>query len=233
MGGEMAKQKEAVGEQLTLPEARTWGGRRANAGRKRGIHIAHGPRPEHDFRHPVHITLRAVKGLPSFRTPLLYGEIERSIRATRRPDFRINEFSVQDDHVHLISEGDDKRALSRGMSSFKVRAAARIKRALGLARGPIWQERYHRRDLTSPKQVRNALVYVIANYKKHFRMTDGKPRIDACSSAPWFAGWISERSRPPETPSPVEPSCTWLGRTEWKRHGLIHPGEAPRTPHRF
>lgn len=204
----MAKRKEAGGEQLALPEVRTWGGRRANAGRKRGRNIAHLPRPEHDFRHPVHITLRAVKGLPSLRTPLLYGEIESSIRATRRPDFRINEFSVQDDHVHLISESDDTRALSRGMSSFKVRTAARIKRALGLARGPIWQGRYHRRDLTSPKQVRNALVYVIANSKKHCRRTDGAPRIDACSSAPWFSGWISERSRLPETPSPAESSCT-------------------------
>lgn len=227
----MGKRGKAVGEQLTLPEPRTWGGRRANAGRKRGARVAHAPRPEHDFRHPVHITLRAVKGLPSFRTPLLYAAIENSIRAMQRADFRINEFSVQDDHVHLISEGDDKHALARGMSSFKVRAARRVKRALGLASGPIWQERYHRRDLTSPRQVRNALVYVIANYKKHFRRADGTPRIDACSSAPWFGGWISERSRSPDAPSPVEPSRTWLGRTGWKRHGLIHPGESPRNPH--
>lgn len=69
------------------------------------------------------------------------------------------------------------------MKSFTVRVSRRLKKALGLARAKIWSDRYHRRDLTSPRQVRNALVYVLANYKKHQRIVTGAPRIDLCSSA--------------------------------------------------
>ena len=36
-------------------------------------------------------------------------------------------------------------------------------------RGKFWRERYHRRDLASPRQFRNALVYVTFNRRKHAR----------------------------------------------------------------
>ncbi|AKU97814.1 hypothetical protein AKJ09_04478 [Labilithrix luteola] len=191
--------------------------------------MAHRRRPEHHYRHPVHVTLRVAKGLPSFRNERLYLAVESAIRATRREDFRVVEFSVQDDHVHALVEGDDKRALERGLRSLIARVTRRVKKVLGLSRAKIWGDRYHRRDLTSPRQVRNALVYVLANFKKHLRVTHGAPRIALRSSAPWFTGWIQNRQLPAES-SPVEPPRTWLARAGWMKHGLIHPGEAPRFP---
>ncbi|AKU98167.1 hypothetical protein AKJ09_04831 [Labilithrix luteola] len=155
--------------------------------------------------------------------------LESAVRATRRDDFRIVEYSIQEDHVHTIVEASSKQALERGMRSFTVRASKRLKKALGVKRCRIWGDRYHRRDLTSPRQVRNALVYVIANFKKHQRLANGAPRIDLYSSAQWFTGWIQHRT-PPSEGSPVMPSRTWLGSTGWKKHGLIHPGEAPSAP---
>ncbi|MBX3192956.1 MAG: hypothetical protein KF819_38580 [Labilithrix sp.] len=89
-------------------------------------------------------------------------------------------------------------------------------------------DRYHRRDLTSPKQVRIGLVYVLANHKKHYRATSGAPRIDPFSTAPWFEGWVHVR-KPPDEPKPGKEAGTHLLRSLWKRHGLIHPGEAPRV----
>ncbi len=58
--------------QLALPLPRTWGGVRAGAGRpsKRARpNPAHSRRPDHDGRHPVHVTLRAVPDAPSLRSP--------------------------------------------------------------------------------------------------------------------------------------------------------------------
>jgi putative transposase len=66
--------------------------------------------------------MRAVGGLPSFRAEVLFAAFEKAVRATRREDFRIIEFSVQDNHLHLIVEADDSDALARGMKSFSVRA---------------------------------------------------------------------------------------------------------------
>ena len=156
--------------------------------------MRHRARAVHKYWNPLHVTMRAVRGLPSFRAQTLFAAFERAVRRTRRDDFRIVEFSVQDDHLHLIVEADDNDALARGMKSFSVRANRLFNAALGRGRGRVWGDRYHRRDLTSARQVRNALVYCLANYKKHQRVTSGAPRIDPCSSARWFQGWTAIRT---------------------------------------
>jgi len=180
---------------------------------------------------PVHVTLRGRWGLPSFPSELLSAAFADVIRRTnaRYDDFRVTEFSVQDDHVHALVEVDDHEVLSRGMRSLMIRAALRFNRVLGRERGRLWGDRYHRRDLKTPRQVRTALVHVLAKYKKHHRVTDGRPRIDPCSSAVWFERWVAHRKLPDE-PSPVVPARTRLLSSLWQKHGLIHPGEYLKLP---
>ena len=191
--------------------------------------VRHRPRAVHKYWNPLHVTLRAKRGLPSFRAERLYAAFELAVRRTRRDDFRVVEFSVQDDHLHLIVEADDSDALARGMTSFSVRANRLFNAALGRGRGQVWADRYHRRDLTSARQVRNALVYCINNYKKHQGVTSGAPRIDLCSSARWFTGWTAIRTAD-DGPRPSEEARTVLLQRAWQKHGLIHPGERPRAP---
>ena len=191
--------------------------------------IRHRARPVHRAYHPLHVTMRAVRGLPSFRQQALFGAFERAFRTTRREDFRIVEYSVQDNHLHLLVEANDNDALARGMKSFSVRANRLFNAAFGRGRGRVWADRYHRRTLTSPRQVRNALVYCLNNYRKHFDVTHGRPSLDPCASGLWFEGWVSTRAHPEATPRPTEPPTTFLLRTGWQRHGLLHPGERPRA----
>ena len=191
--------------------------------------VRHRPRTAHKYWNPLHVTMRALRGLPSFRAQMLYAAFERAVRRTRREDFRIVEFSVQDNHLHLIVEADDADALARGMKSFSVRANRLFNAALGRGRGRVWGDRYHRRDLTNASQVRNALVYCLQNYKKHYRITSGAPRIDPCSSGRWFQGWISIRAHD-DGPRPTPEALTVLLKTAWQKHGFIHPGERPRSP---
>ena len=191
--------------------------------------VRHRARAVHKYWNPLHVTLRARRGLPSFRSQTLFAAFEVAVRRTRRDDFRVVEFSVQDDHLHLIVEADDSDALARGMKSFSVRANRLFNTASLRGRGRVWADRYHRRDLTSARQVRNALVYCLQNYRKHERVTSGSPRIDPCSSARWFQGWTAIREHD-DGPRPTERARTVLLRTAWQKHGFIHPGEAPRTP---
>ena len=181
--------------------------------------VRHRPRGDHKYWNPLHVTMRALRGLPSFRAQTLYAAFERAVRRTRREDFRIVEFSVQDNHLHLIVEADDADALARGMKSFSVRANRLFNAALGRGRGRVWGDRYHRRDLTCAKQVRNALVYCLSNYKKHYGVTSGAPR----------QGWISIRTHD-DGPRPSAVALTVLLKTAWHKHGFIHPGERPRSP---
>ena len=170
--------------------------------------------------------MRAERGLPSFRRETLYVAFERAFRRTRRDDFRIVEFSVQDDHVHLLVEADDNDALARGMKSFSVRANRLFNAALGAARAgvgrPLPPPRPH-----DARQVRNALVYCLNNYKKHQRVTGGMPRS---TPAPRRDG--SKAGRPSAArrrPAPHRRRANGAPRSAWQKHGLIHPGEAPRT----
>jgi hypothetical protein len=82
-----------------------------------------------------------------------------------------------------------------------------------------------REDACVAASVRNALVYVLANVKKHVRGARG---MDPRSSARWFEG-CRRAIADPEKPSPVAKAQTWLARVGWRRHGLIDVEEAPRT----
>ena len=195
------------------------------------VSIPHVARPVHKKWNPLHITLRAVAGLPSFRQQLIHAAFERAVHDTRRDDFRIVEHSVQPDHVHLVVEADSKEALARGMKSFSIRANRlfNVASGRGRGRGRVWRDRYHRRDLTSPRQVRNALVYVLNNARKHRTITLAGLHIDPCSSAPWFDGGIIPRTRAAEGMRPGDRPRTALLRALWKKHGLIHPTETPNA----
>ena len=221
--------KMATPLQLSFDDIVRWGGKRENAGRKvvGRPRVGHVARERHRYWFPMFVTLRGVEGLPSFRTPNLYAAFEKAIRTTRRPDFRIVEFSVQDNHLHLVIEADDERARARGMKSFTVRANRLFNAALGRGRGPVWDGRYHVRELRSAREVRNALVYCLNNYKKHYGVSRGVMRIDGCSSARWFTGWSIPRTCD-DGPRPTELAKTVLLDRAWRKHGLIDPGETPR-----
>jgi putative transposase len=222
----------AKGEQLTFADKKTWGGPRPKAGRKAGLrpNVRHRKRPAHAYYNPVHVTMRRAKGLPSFRVDRIHRLLRDAIAATRRDGFRIVHYSVQADHLHVIIEADDATILTNGMKSFAVRIAMLVNhRVMMRRRGRVWGDRYHRRELASPSEVRRALVYVLNNHMKHGEWEVGL--VDPLSSAPWFTGWMHYRDpRPPDPPS-GEKARTWLLDEGWSTVGLgfLHIGEVPHA----
>ena len=216
---------------LSFGERSRRGGARPGAGRPRGrAHLRHTPhraRPGHRAAHPVHVTLRATSR--SLRSQHVVRTVLSALLDSQHARFRIAHYSVQENHVHLIVEAEDKDALSSGMRGLAVRLALRVNRLL-FRRGRFWADRWHGQALKSPRQVRNALVYVLQNRCKHAhpaRSTAGKtmrhPALDPCSSAQWFNGFAGDipstfRSAIPRANSPPQ---TWLLTTGWQRHGLI------------
>ncbi|MBI4511416.1 MAG: transposase [Deltaproteobacteria bacterium] len=219
---------------ITLPN--TWGGPRKGAGRKPTgpkAGISHKTRPFHSHNHPVHVTLRVARDLPSLRewrvAKALGTALKAAARVARAADegkvkaFRVVHFSLQPDHVHLIVEAGDRGALSCGMQGLAIRLARAVNGALG-RRGRVFADRYHARPLKTPTEVRNCLVYVLSNFKKHVATP---PRIDPCSSAPWFTGFRDLPAPPRTDEPPVVPGRTWLLSTGWRRLGLVRISERP------
>ena len=82
--------------------------------------MSHARRPEVDGRHPVHVTLRLVRGLPSLRSGRLWPVVEAALAAGgARFGMVVVHYSVQSNHLHLLVEVTDKVALSRGMQGLR------------------------------------------------------------------------------------------------------------------
>jgi hypothetical protein len=191
------------------------------------------------------------KGIASLRQPRVVREVEDAFRRGRaraeRHPFRLVHYSLQGNHLHALVEAEGPSALGRGMMSVGIRFARAVNRALG-RRGRVLEDRYHVRELASPRQVRNALRYVLLHERRH--AAKAKPsgvsrgqgtrrvpiRLDPASSARWFEGWRRGIARD-ESPAlyglrsapAVSRARTWLLRTGWRRHGLLDPSDVPGT----
>jgi REP element-mobilizing transposase RayT len=161
--------------QLDLP-LRTWGGKRKRAGRKpngaRSL-VSRSKRPVLNGRHPVHATMRVLPEIPSLR--VLNGWVRRALNAgSNQPGFRLIHFSIQGNHLHLIVEAEDTVRLSRGMQGLAVRISRAVNQVLSRKRGKVFSDRYHAHVLRSLREVRNAVAYVIENFRRH-REKGGRP----------------------------------------------------------
>jgi REP element-mobilizing transposase RayT len=216
---------------------RTHGGGRAGAGRK-PTHpgrprLRHAPRPVTEARFPVLVTMRVRRDVTRLRRFELCKVLRRAfVHGCRKGAFRICQFSIQGNHIHLICEARDNTQLARGIQGWAVRVARGLNGHLGRT-GSVFGDRYHLQILTTPTQTRHALCYVLQNARRHGEAID--PRfggMDPFSSAWWFDGWNDETWRigipPPEVRTVAEPE-TWLLRTGWKRstHGLLAITEVP------
>jgi REP element-mobilizing transposase RayT len=158
------------------------------------------------------------------------------VAGCERTRFRIIDWSLQGDHLHLIVEARDTSCLSRGMQGFCVRVARRLNAHIGRS-GAVFAERYNARELKSPNEVRNARAYVMNNARRHDVQSGGElapSGVDPFSSWAWFDGWrdcpsalLRKARAGPESESPVAEARTWLMKKGWRRHGLIRLEEIP------
>jgi REP element-mobilizing transposase RayT len=189
------------------------------------------------------VTLKVRAGLASLRGPALFRVVRRALSAGKeRFGFRLVHFSVQRDHLHLLAEAGDRRALRRGLQGMSIRVARAVNRQLG-RRGKVFADRYHAHTLKTPREVLFALRYLLLNARKHERGPGGVPRgfIDGCSSAAWLAeaAWQRpaelvfgiERCRTEwagtQGSAPVAAARSWLLRCGYRRAGPIDVDAAP------
>ena len=191
-------------------------------------------RPELSARHPVHTVLRVVKSLPSLRTRTWYAIVRKQLQHyLGRSDFRVVHVSIQGTHLHFLVEAEGREALRRGMQSLAIRIARAVNARNG-CHGKVFPERYHATQITTARQARSSLAYVLNNWRHHREdFVHGRAlqaHVDLYSSGVTFTGGSgTPRIAPPPgyEPLPVSPPRTDLLRTEWRRYGAIDPFECP------
>ena len=219
---------------------RSWGGARKGAGRKPKGATALMPRdtrPTHAAAHPALVTVKLRPHLPRLRqkqerTALL----KHFARAKDRFGFRLLHFAILNDHLHFVVEAKDRTALSRGLQGLLIRLARGLNK-LWSRKGKVFADRYHDRALKSPREVRNALVYVLGNGKKHAaqgRMIAKFTGPDVYTSAPWFDGFVEvlEVVNLEKHPLPVTRARTWVAGVGWRAAGDARHGRLRRRAER-
>jgi len=223
-----------------MPRKRARGGGRKPTGERAGV--SHDKRPELSSRDPVHVTLKTVPEVGKLRTKTISAAVRRALQCSMgwsrtRGKFRVCQVSVQGDHIHMLVEAADKRALSRGMQGFMISCAKQINAELRDAngkprRGRVFADRYHSRILRTPREVRACLNYVLGNWRHHgFDKALPRFRLDPYATGLAFDGWCDLRR--PELVPIGEPGFlvwfpkTWLLDKGWRRHGLLDPWAVP------
>ena len=240
--------KKQQPEQGSLPFYRNgkWGGYRPRSGRKetpphKRSGVPHRQRDNFASRFPVHATVKLRKGLPPLRNRKTNRLLQKCFAAAcERFGFRLIHYSVQSNHLHLLCEADDRKALSRGMQGLLIRVAKALNK-LWERKGSVFAERYHEHILRTPREVRHTIAYVLNNVWRHLRRanpsagSDTATGLDSFASGFWFNGWrdkprfASTRFASTEgVGPPVAQSHTWLLNTGWRRYGLISVTEVPR-----
>jgi REP element-mobilizing transposase RayT len=162
MAGEISTRKQGK-----LPR----GGKRPNAGRKRSRELrydpSHAARPELSFKNPVHTMLRTLPSVPRLRQRAAYEAIRATlVHFLDGEDFRVVHVSIQANHLHLIVEAANKRALHRGMQRLAIRAARALNAAFEQT-GKVFAFRYQAKQIKSASYARNAIAYVLPRKPLH------------------------------------------------------------------
>jgi REP element-mobilizing transposase RayT len=212
----------------------TRGGKRRGAGRPpRGERagVPHAARESLTAHQPVLVTMKVRSDVWRLRRRVVVAHLIQALRAARERHVRIVHFSIQHDHVHLVVEARDAEMLARGVQGLSVRIARRIN-ALMKRHGKVFADRYHARALRTPRQVRNALAYVLGNARKHGEQLP--PRgVDPCSSGAAFDGWacrirVSSHRLARAAAAVCVGANSWLLRAGWRRAGgLLDPDHRP------
>ena len=103
--------------------------------------------------------------------------------------------------------------------------------------GKVFAYRYHATAITTPKQARHALAYVLNNWRRHREdettQASRIAAIDPYSTARTFSGWKEkeEAVMPPGfsayPPLEVSEPRTWLLSLGWSKHPRISVWETP------
>lgn len=219
----MRKSREP--KQLEFKKTGGWGGKRRGAGRpNRSGTPNHMARQKVDFKKPLHVTLKLKEGIHiTLRTSDMLVAFQQSAEKARKHQLHVIHFSLESNHLHLIVECANNKALADGMKSLAGSFGRAIRKCCG-GRGAVFKGRFHLQVFKSPTQMKNGLAYVLLNQSKHEKLI---PYNDRYSSAEYFGEWkkllgreigplLPHKPKFRKLPAYLSTPQSWLAREGWR-----------------
>jgi hypothetical protein len=110
-----------------------------------------------------------------------------------------------------------------GVSGFEIAFARRLNSMLR-RKGKVWDDRYHRHDLKTPRETAVGYAYLFDNFTHHGEWSFGDGVLDLHSSAWLFDGWNQPHVTFDESERwrwPICSATTWLARVGYLKHGRL------------
>jgi REP element-mobilizing transposase RayT len=136
----------------------------------------HRSRPSISGKTPLHITVKLLEFFQYLRNKSIAKAFKKAIICARKQGLRIIHYSLQDGHAHIIVEADNNEILSSGMQAFGISFAKNVRKHFfenikdkndATPPSQVYKERYYIHILTTPREVKNAIAYVLRNSYRH------------------------------------------------------------------
>jgi REP element-mobilizing transposase RayT len=114
----------------------------------------------------LHLTLKIEKNKANLKNKSILKALQHSIKKARSLGLKVIHYTLEYDHVHLLIEASDKISLGKGMQSLGISFSKGINK-IKKQTGKVFKTRYHFRKLNSPREIKNALNYILGNGIKH------------------------------------------------------------------
>lgn len=130
------------------------------------IGIRHLARPHLKKPSSLHLTIKIKKIKADIKNKSILSILKRAILNARKKGLRVLHYSLEYDHVHLLIEAENNTILGKGMQAFGVTLSKAINRVRKL-KGGVYKHRYHFRQISSARELKNVMNYIFSNGMKH------------------------------------------------------------------
>ncbi|MEI8348179.1 MAG: transposase [Pseudomonadota bacterium] len=128
--------------------------------------VPHRLREEIPKKKPVHVVWHLNPHVPPCRRKNILLIFKKAVLKGRLMGLKVIHFSLMNNHLHLLIETENKKALAKALQSFAISFTKRLKNFNGLKKTPIFKERYFCHILKSLREVKHAIHYILMNGKK-------------------------------------------------------------------
>ncbi|MGZ3789435.1 MAG: transposase [Bacteriovorax sp.] len=130
------------------------------------VGIRHTRRPFLKRPSSLHLTVKIKRNKADLKNKSILSLLKRAILNARRQGLKVIHYSLEYDHVHLLIEAENNHILGKGMQAFGVTLSKTINRMRKL-KGGVYKHRYHFRQISGTRELRNVMNYIFTNGLKH------------------------------------------------------------------
>lgn len=128
--------------------------------------IRHTKRPKFFQTRSLHLTIKVRENKADIQNKKILLRLNRAIQLARKQGLKIIHFALEFNHVHLLVEAGNHQILHRGMQALGISLAKGINK-MKQKKGAVYKHRYHFRQITCARELKNVIHYILSNCKKH------------------------------------------------------------------